>query len=359
MKTMVRIKTDIHRRLVFFLRVALLALIITAAAPVLPGTGAGGTAQAAYRYRYGSQLSGNTMTKTMARRIYSALVKHYIREKKVVCFQVSFKAGYRPGFHVDRWGYPIKDQAYQKGKELINKAYYMAMKAFEYDYPQAAWMADWDSWDAEILSLWNADTGKGVFTGLSFKNIYYLRGVTVGSFNAKTAGSVRTIRKKARRAGNSRYAKVVAIHDYVCRKLTYYDSGEDICSSAAAGYWGGYGVCTAYAKLFKALCDRMNIPCVCVVGKVYKSSSGPGNHMWNYVKMEDGNWYLVDTTWDDQSWGIMHDYLLIGSRTRPKHETRIISATRKRSANMLVERGYVKYRYPTLHKTAYRPKRRR
>ena len=22
--------------------------------------------------------------------------------------------------------------------------------------------------------------------------------------------------------------------------------------------------------------------------------------MWNYVQMEDGNWYAVDVTWDDQ-----------------------------------------------------------
>ena len=37
--------------------------------------------------------------------------------------------------------------------------------------------------------------------------------------------------------------------------------------------------------------------------------------MWNYVKMEDGAWYLVDATWDDlDRWGIVSGiYFLVGS----------------------------------------------
>lgn len=48
-------------------------------------------------------------------------------------------------------------------------------------------------------------------------------------------------------------------------------------------------VCEGYAKGFKTLCDRIDVPCIVV------SSS---NHMWNMVKI-DNNWYYVDCTWND------------------------------------------------------------
>ena len=39
--------------------------------------------------------------------------------------------------------------------------------------------------------------------------------------------------------------------------------------------------------------------------------------MWNYVQMEDGFWYGMDATWDDQelSTGVREEYFLAGSNT--------------------------------------------
>ena len=51
----------------------------------------------------------------------------------------------------------------------------------------------------------------------------------------------------------------------------------------------GRAVCAGFADTFKILCDELRIPCIIV---------GNAGHAWNYVKMDDGKWYAVDTTVD-------------------------------------------------------------
>ncbi|MCR5100356.1 MAG: InlB B-repeat-containing protein [Butyrivibrio sp.] len=52
---------------------------------------------------------------------------------------------------------------------------------------------------------------------------------------------------------------------------------------------GGYGVCAAYAKLYKILANYCDLECEYVTGDFTES------HAWNYVKL-DGKWYLIDPT---------------------------------------------------------------
>jgi len=59
-------------------------------------------------------------------------------------------------------------------------------------------------------------------------------------------------------------------------------------------------VCEGYARAMKVLCDKTNIPCILMSGKAAANSFDlADNHMWNYVQMEDGNWYALDATFDD------------------------------------------------------------
>ena len=73
------------------------------------------------------------------------------------------------------------------------------------------------------------------------------------------------------------------------------------CLGALRGKAGTVGpVCEGYARAFKVLCDKLNIPCVLVDGQAKNSSTSSGEaHMWNYVQMDDENWYAVDVTWND------------------------------------------------------------
>lgn len=97
------------------------------------------------------------------------------------------------------------------------------------------------------------------------------------------------------------------------------------------------------------LCDREGIPCVIVVGK-----SGDGGHAWNYVKMEDGKWYAVDLTWDNQG-SIYYDYFLVGANSTNRHfgnDTTTFSNKHTATGDLFNDGLYI-LPYPALSQTAY------
>ncbi len=109
--------------------------------------------------------------------------------------------------------------------------------------------------------------------------------------------------------GNTRYAKLKSIHDQIC-KMTTYTLNEPMAHHPTGVLLNGKAVCEGYAEALKLLCDREDIPCIIVVG-----TGNGGAHEWNYVQMEDGKWYGVDATWDDQDSEILYDYFLVGSKS--------------------------------------------
>ena len=158
----------------------------------------------------------------------------------------------------------------------------------------------------------------------------------------------------------SRYSAVESIHDAVVGMLTYDKSGDDMdreaeIRSAYTALAGDHGVvCEGYAKSFKLLCDKYDIPCITVTGdaKGAEESQGEG-HMWNYVMMEDGKWYLVDCTWDDQDPAV-DNYLLAGLSTVgiTTEDGPAITISKSHSPNLTLEDGFT---LPTLSDTAYVP----
>lgn len=115
-------------------------------------------------------------------------------------------------------------------------------------------------------------------------------------------------------SGETRYDQLKSIHDQIA-KFTNYDLEGPFKGSALSALVTKASVCEGYSKGFKLICDRINIPCVCIFGNFDEESSSA--HMWNYVLMEDGYWYAVDVTWDDRDgkYGIQYsyDYFLKGS----------------------------------------------
>ncbi len=97
------------------------------------------------------------------------------------------------------------------------------------------------------------------------------------------------------------YEKALYIHDLLIKRIDYKykdaactipaddaDSHNIIGMVTAAG-----GVCEAYSKSFQMVMSYIGIDCINIVGEAN------GAHAWNSVKLDDGKWYYVDVTWDD------------------------------------------------------------
>nr|WP_072536866.1 transglutaminase domain-containing protein [Anaerococcus mediterraneensis] len=99
----------------------------------------------------------------------------------------------------------------------------------------------------------------------------------------------------------SDYGKVLAIHDFIVKK-NFYNRGDS--KSMSGGYsiynpssiiYGNGGVCNAYATLFDLMAKKAGLKTYYMTGK---STRNGEDHMWNMVNIF-GQWYHIDTTWDD------------------------------------------------------------
>ena len=95
------------------------------------------------------------------------------------------------------------------------------------------------------------------------------------------------------------YYKIMKAHNWIVENIEY-NMQE---SSNNANIYGALKdkrvVCEGYARLFKSLMDKLDIPCVLVSGVgIDAETNKTENHAWNYVYLK-GNWYAIDTTWDD------------------------------------------------------------
>ena len=107
------------------------------------------------------------------------------------------------------------------------------------------------------------------------------------------------------------YEKAKAIHDWIISNAEYdYDSYNDPNNAAPNTHsilgiiFDGKAVCAGYASTYNALCGMVGLECTYVIGE-----AGGGSHGWNIVKV-DGNYYHVDTTWDDTGGGESDEYFL-------------------------------------------------
>ena len=116
--------------------------------------------------------------------------------------------------------------------------------------------------------------------------------------------------------GSTRYEQLKCIHDTIALN-THYDLEGKFPNSCLGALVEPGVVCEGYSKAFKLICDRIGIPCVCIFGN-YDPEEATA-HMWNYVQMEDGNWYGIDSTWDDYDgrygYDVIYDFFLKGSKS--------------------------------------------
>ena len=151
------------------------------------------------------------------------------------------------------------------------------------------------------------------------------------------------------------YGRVRSVHDQIAEMNVYGDTNDLTAHSPYSALVTGdkhEPVCDGYSKAVKIVLDLMNIPCV---------TPSSETHMWNNVRMDDGDWYNLDLTWDDNGNEVVYDYFLIGSQTvvrgkvfsqDPEHiEENPYAAYRTESRNDLLKP--LTFRFPTKNKNSY------
>lgn len=147
------------------------------------------------------------------------------------------------------------------------------------------------------------------YTAKPYDSTIYTQDNVMGYYNALMA-KLPTIPVDT----SNRYNFMKSVNDYLCNNIYYPDlNSSDYVMSAHDAYGAlveGRAVCQGYSDAFKLICDYYKIPCVCISG-----TSGGAGHMWNAMQMDDGLWYLTDTTWNDQSPTIFYDFFLVGTQS--------------------------------------------
>lgn len=108
------------------------------------------------------------------------------------------------------------------------------------------------------------------------------------------------------------------IHDIICANVEYdYDKTPDFCHSCVGALLHGTCVCDGYADTFMLLGTMCGLDVTIQIGGVPSGEEllvEMGNHAWNMVRV-DGEWRMVDVTWDDGSGS--YDYFNLSRSQAP------------------------------------------
>ena len=180
-------------------------------------------------------------------------------------------------------------------------------RAFDYDHPEVFWL------DGNSQMNMISDGTYTYFFFTLYNDSFDLRHSDYKSAS-KIENAISQVETKigtiiGQATGSTKAEKVNQLNDWLTENNQYNTSNplssapnsahESI--SALLGKIREEGpVCEGYARALKVLCDKLSIPCVLVTGLGKSSAEDAGEaHMWNYVQLDDNNWYAVDTTWND------------------------------------------------------------
>ncbi len=215
--------------------------------------------------------------------------------------------------------------AYADGDKTILSNFAAAKDAFSLDHPEVFYV----NFDLLSISVGTKNGEPYATMGTGRTNSYYAQGF---SNKAQIDTAISALDEMASSVANldlSVYDKVYAINSTVVNGTTYGFSKQDEpnAESHIRSIYGfltyNLSVCEGFAKTFKFLCDKSNIPCKEVVGYMLNETTGNLEpHAWNVVKYtENGKWYAIDTT---QNWALKEagknaeEFVFVGSEKLDK-----------------------------------------
>ena len=184
---------------------------------------------------------------------------------------------------------------------------------------------DLKDWWEEAISHVTGDGSSGDFLRWQFKS--YGAGAKPEEFNESWTGGYEvtytvmwyttsqqetqlnsyiktTILPQLALGGKTTYQKVQAIYNWITKNVRYdyahlNDSTYKLQYTAYAAAINKTAVCQGYANLFYRLANDAGIDCRIITGTADGGNGVWGPHAWNIVKMDDGNYYCLDATWDE------------------------------------------------------------
>lgn len=144
------------------------------------------------------------------------------------------------------------------------------------------------------------------------------------AFNAKVKSVVEEIRQKAFK--QTPYYLASEINTWLCEHNVYsndtalgtLDNRRSAFSALMSENDAASGpVCVGYGYGFKVLADELGLTSITVPGRTVVNGKNV-EHFWNRILMPDGNWYDIDSTWNDSASNKVSqrkDFFLVGSET--------------------------------------------
>ena len=224
-------------------------------------------------------------------------------------------------------------EAFANGDQKILKVLGAARDAFYTDYNEIFYV------DFEYLSLrvtQDSDKVYHAFLGAGRDDTYYTKGfdskesviAAIDKYNAALDAVVSAAKSaKPSEAQINAYGEEIATtvariqyaHSWIAENTIY--KLESTCTPGNEGHvrtpYGvfvakhddgtqnkfldkdqGEALCEGYSRAFKAVMDKLGVPCVLINGVYRHAEDKEELHMWCYVEL-NGEWYAVDQTFDD------------------------------------------------------------
>ncbi len=176
-----------------------------------------------------------------------------------------------------------------------------------------AYMLDHNLFYVDFDKMTLTQEGDIVTIGVGREDTYFKDGFGTGNVDDAIAAfndKVNAIASDAS-AKATMQEKIRAAYDAVITGCSYAledDAKPENVNYVRTAYGAlvrGEAVCTGYAEALKAVLDEMGIENVTVWGTYDDEDDFNENditqepHMWNYVRMDDHRWYMLDATMED------------------------------------------------------------
>ena len=177
---------------------------------------------------------------------------------------------------------------------------------YKNDHPLFYWISGSVNFDTETLSILTDSAYAKGSTRIQYNKQLYTK---IAAFAEAAAGET------------SAYQIALAYHDAIIQAIDY--AYEDDLTTPETDLWAHSivgvfdkkgGVCEAYSRAFQLLLNLRGIDNIFVSGVGGSEQDGVENHAWNLIKLDDGQWYWCDLTWDDRpgwEWGIIYNYFCV------------------------------------------------